>query len=419
MAAGAAVLGLASMAFADVASAPKVYITGSTAFRKATMTALTHIFASGYTYAYDGSKGLSGASRAMFYGTVDGNEVVVKCYWSGSAAGVDTVSNSKTLSEWMADDTALATDSGNNPSSFNKESAVPNVCMSDTAQSLTPFTATSLTPTKVGVVPFVFVKGRLASGHSMKTAFDAISNISALQAQKLLSSGIKLAQLTGSSADSGRVYVLGRNPESGTRLTTFAETGFGTNNTALQAGPLAGGDLVAGVVAAIDEVDVYPAGTVNGIFADDGNNGFSSGGTLGDVLSSPVSASAVNDIDTGAFALIGYLGVNDAAQSIKDANTNVSNDVSRILSYNGASLNPSYDTDTQAVTWDYTALQEGKYTFWSYEYLMYRTTLTGVPKSTADAIATQIISTDAAQSGLRLSDMHATRQVEGGAVTHQ
>src|SRR4051812_25586211 len=67
-----------------------VRITGSTAYRGATHTAITHIFAAGFTYGYTGAT-LSGAGQAIFTGTVGGNPVIIKTSWSGSTGGVQTV----------------------------------------------------------------------------------------------------------------------------------------------------------------------------------------------------------------------------------------------------------------------------------------------------------------------------------------
>ncbi len=440
---GAAALAIASSAMATVSSATHVYITGSTAFRGSTMTAIANImdqttnFGTGaiaWTYAYDASS-YTGCSRAIIYGTLNTTghpEVTIKCFFSGSAAGVLTVTQGTSLTEWMPDTVTLAagsttTSSNTNvQSTFTKVAGVPQICLSDTAQGLTPYTSPTLTPTKVGVIPFVFVKGVLASGSgngAIKAAFDGLTNINAPQAQSLISSGVKLAQLTGNSADVGKVYVLGRNPESGTRLTTFAETGYGTTGAAgEQVQPTSDTGSTTAVSttgAGILNINFYPNGTVNGIFADDGDNGYSSGGTLADVLSNTVGDTAVNSLDPGVkFALIGYLSTSDASRSIKAVNGTTSSDVSRILTYNGSSLNPTYSTSSQAVTWDYSAIREGKYTFWSYEYVMYNSSLTAPAKTAADLIAARIISNDASVSGITLASMNCSRQVEGGVVTH-
>src|SRR5271170_6949134 len=70
-----------------------VHITGSTAFRSAVHTAITNILQPGFTYAYSGTS-FTGASQAIFTGTAITNSipVVIKTSWSGSLAGIETVS---------------------------------------------------------------------------------------------------------------------------------------------------------------------------------------------------------------------------------------------------------------------------------------------------------------------------------------
>ncbi len=426
---GAAALALASLAMAttptttQVTNAAHVYITGSTAFRGAAMTGITNILDAGYAYAYDSSS-LTGCNYAVVYGTLASNHttaVTIKAYWSGSASGQKTLDQNLSVAYWMPD-TVTLDNTAHATTTYTAVSHTADITMMDTAQSLSPYNTTALTANKVGVIVFAFVKGRLASGHPALTSFNGITNINGQQAQAMLTNGVNMAQLTGNSADNGyKAYALGRSPDSGTRLTTFAETGYGTTSTAIQVEPTT--DTLGTVASTatgqtIQDVIYYPAGTVNGIYAVDGDNGFASGGGLADVLSNQVSATSSNDVDGVPYGLIGYLGVNDASRSIKGSNGTGSTDVSRILSYNGVSLNPSYSTTTQAVTWDNTQVAEGKYTFWSYEYLAYRPTLSGTPLTVAGALATRITNYDASVSGLILSAMHCSRAVEGGVVTH-
>jgi hypothetical protein len=67
--------------------------------------------------------------------------------------------------------------------------------------------------------------------------------------------------------------------------------------------------------------------------------------------------------------------------------------------------------------YDYSAnnVREGKYSFWSYEILMYRP---GYGQSAiADQLANRIKTVDASVSGILLSTMNVGRAVEGGPVT--
>ena len=65
------------------------------------------------------------------------------------------------------------------------------------------------------------------------------------------------------------------------------------------------------------------------------------------------------------------------------------------------------------VAFSTTALQEGQYTFWGYEHLMYKPTLVGDGKTVADILANQIITADAS---ILLSTMRCNRQTDGGQV---
>ena len=96
------------------------------------------------------------------------------------------------------------------------------------------------------------------------------------------------------------------------------------------------------------------------------------------------------------FVLLAYFGKNDA-NGVNGGNNN--------LTYNGVAY-----TDAN--------IQEGKYSFWGYEHLVYRSTLTGNAKTVADQLASQIKTTDATVSGLLLPTMHVSRTTEGAVITH-
>ena len=66
---------------------------------------------------------------------------------------------------------------------------------------------------------------------------------------------------------------------------------------------------------------------------------------------------------------------------------------------------------------DYSAanVREGKYTFWSYEIVMYRPGY--VNSAIADQLADRIKTVDASISGILLNTMQVGRAVEGGPVT--
>jgi hypothetical protein len=99
---------------------------------------------------------------------------------------------------------------------------------------------------------------------------------------------------------------------------------------------------------------------------------------------------------------IAYLGTNDADNSA------IPNGAVE-LSYNGSTLG-NVGGNYNSVP----ALTEGKYTFWGYEHLYYRTGTVGVVKTTADAVAGQILNVDAV---VFISSMQVQRQGDGQTVT--
>ncbi|HVS53305.1 MAG TPA: hypothetical protein VHD62_13190, partial [Opitutaceae bacterium] len=157
--------GLLVVFFASLAAAQSttVRITGSTAFRKAAVTAIQNILSPGYTYGYSGTS-VTGASQAVFVGTTkSGNfPVVIKCSWAGSTGGVQTLAQQNpviTRSDWLSETANTLTTTGTANLSTGFDAAVTaDVAMSDSFQaSSIAYGAgyTNLVDNVVGVVPFV------------------------------------------------------------------------------------------------------------------------------------------------------------------------------------------------------------------------------------------------------------------------
>ncbi len=393
--------GLLAMACASVAIAQtNIRITGSTAFRKSAHAAIVNML-NNPTAAWSGTaSNVSGVSSAVFAGTLKSNgaSVVIQVTWAGSTGGIQTVAQQSPVltKAWlttantmssitMSGTTASPTFNGGTSGATITETQPADVAMSDTFQGSSIFTGTgyaTLTDTVVGVVPFRWVRGNASGAPS---GFSAITNITTLQAINLLNGGLPLSQFSGASDDSATaVYVLGRDEDSGTRLVSFAEPGFGPQSTPLQYTTVLGTGTFASTITALNP---FPTNTVLGINYPVGHSGYSSGGTL---------AAEVNRAVDPAIAsyVIGYLGRGDAL--------NVTNGVQ--LTYNGVA-----DSDAN--------IRQGTYTFWSYEHLMYKSSLSGTKKTAADNLAAQIHDTDAAAVGVVISTMAVGRTVEGGAVT--
>jgi hypothetical protein len=364
------VVGVATVSLSSVAHAQtELRLTGSTAFRSATHTAITKIFASGYRAAHTGAS-LSSANQSIFKGTIGGEEVVIKASWSGSVGGVHTVSQNLDVN--FLPDSVLPASGTAAGVATGTEVGKPDVAMTDNYQAATPFPSPVLVDKPVGVVPFKWV--------ASKGAPAGLSNINPQLAQAVFGAGsAALSLFTGLAADEGmKVFATGRDPDSGTRLTTFAEAGVGVNAEVVQYQP----SISSGAVTAHVP---WPETVVNGITFKTGNGGYSSGGSLVATMGATTAALS------GYY--VSYMGLSDATAAIAAG--------AKELTYNGV----LYSLDN---------VKNGLYTFWCYEHLMYKSTLTGVKKTVADTLANQIDTVDAP---IKRSDMRVSREADGGLVT--
>ena len=392
-----AAMGLVALGFAEMASAQtKIYITGSSAFRGSAHKAIMHLLGSadgatlpaGSGYAYLGTT-LSSANAAIFQGTANGQAVIIKVSWSGSAAGVQTVASSTgafTVGFFQDSTTTSTTGTSITPVAANdprnsanpREAAVPDIAFCDVYQASTPFRGTlslqhydSLVDNTVGVIPFQWVKSKGAAA--------GIMNMTPLLAQATwIGTGIcPLALYTGLSADQGTlVYATGRDGDSGTRISALAESGIGATTTMQQYDTA----LESGGVP-----QLYAQQTVNGITFPIGEGGESSGGTL---------AGNTKMGKTGLIkSYVSYMGVGDAATLVTNGGAT--------LTWNG-------------VAYSVTAMQQGQYTFWSYEHLFYKSSLAGTKLAFGESLRDQLLNTDGSPL---LSTMNVVRATDGGVVT--
>jgi hypothetical protein len=404
--------GLLAFSIAGVSNAQTViHVTGSTAFRGAVHQAIQDVLdPSTTTIAYVGSS-LPGAGEAIFTGhlyssnqTITGNQVIIKTYWSGSVGGIQAVTTQLPLSSAWLTNTTPATAAPGTPissgSAIFDPATPPDVCMSDVYQASTPFAypiENQLVEKTVAIVPFKWMRNTGSPS--------TWQNITPQLAIALYggSGKLPLALFTGLSSDEGtNVYALGRNADSGTRLTAFAESGVGVFSSVQQYYPLNNGNIIKSTGLAVTGQELVPQDTVNGITYPAGNSGYASGGQLDDALgaSGSATASGVN----GFYA--GYLGLSDAytAETLGASE----------LNYNGV----PYSTN---------AVQEGHYTFWSYEHLDYTSTYnspSNVGKEVADLIANKLIYQDAdviptgsaVAAGIRTVFMKVYRSNDGGTI---
>lgn len=429
--AGAAALLTTTAAQADTV----VHFTGSTAFRASTVAAIENLMggAGNFKAAYQSSSGAStsASNQCVIQGIIPGlpagaNPVTIKCSWSGSTGGIKTVVQNLDVTTWMSvsnlpgTNTTLAVASPTytlDTVQFPGETAKADVTMEDSSQAATGFTTSTLVETRVGVLAFEWVAGNGAP--------NTLDNITALQARVMIAGGIYLSQLTGNVADNAvPVYALGRNFDSGTRLSCLAETGFGIFGSPQHIQATIAGGAAGTASASISHLRLYPSETVLGQSFAIGQSGYSSGGTVADILATPGAAfaetvtgvPAEQQVLFGAGHLVAYLGRSDASRACKTSV--IAGNTAHRLKWNGFQLwNGPILPNGNPTSYNDHLITEGLYSLWEYQNLAYRSTYSGNGKAVADAIAARIINFEASISGTKLSDMHVSKAVEGDVIT--
>lgn len=480
----AAALLLASTASADVT----IRLTGSTAFRSGTVTGIKNImtFGAGQGYAFTGSS-FTGSSNHIFVGSVAGisGVVTVKCTWSGAVAGVKVLNENLNVSFLDLNTSGSPSGTGTvytlsstGTASVNTDnlddSSLADIAMTDNLQGSTKYTSNPLTANKVGIIPFAWV--------SSKDAPAGLTNVTPQLARALFSTGFTSASLfTNNNADAmdqvggTAVYAIGRDPLSGTRLVTFAESGVGIFSSVTQFRTT---NVTGSTVNNIDLTLVDTA--VDAPLP--GNNGFTSGGNLADLLRN-TTTNVLDDNSgyQGKVCFVSYLGESDAARAVNGTGSTVSVDTNvgcRYLTYNGVNafggsvksltctftngsttvevttgdttglvvgqllrssklqgdsiISTIVDGDTLTVSKPVTSttgsgtlttsnllptpIWNGSYTFWGYEYIMWRTSLSGDKLTFGNALKTQIHDVDYFAAGLSESSMRVNRTSDGGTI---
>jgi hypothetical protein len=379
-----------------------IYMCGSTAFRANVIRAVTNLYGANITSQNDGNAGdaypadVSGKGAVTFAGTIPslfgGNTVTIKCFWTGSVQGIHTLLFNDTLNYFNS-----ATSGVTNLDQHPGADIAFSDCYQDSTIYSSSATGTTIIDTNVAVVPFCWVR-------SYANLSTNILNVGYQGLQTDLANGIvPLSYFSGKTNDYGvNVYVTGRNKDSGSRVTTDSDCGFnGTPKIYLM-------DTVTN--------NVWYKATVNSII--NGANygpGYSSGGTEAVALS----------YNNNSQPAIGYLGFNDSK-------TCLGSNACAIISYNGAL---PFIQDTNGVQYatngiitgvkapsvpDFSPIITGKYSFWCYEHIM-TLAASGNARIFYDFMATNGVDSDIKNTvpvtALRLSQMHATRNGDGGVIT--
>lgn len=428
---GAAALGFAlfSTAKADVT----IEITGASAFRKASLTAIKNLYTTGgsFKFAHSSSAGnLTSSTRAIFQGTFPGitGTTTIRTNFTGSVEGIRAVTIGGNYNVTYLNPTVLSAASASSSgtevaSQTTTDTAVQaEFAFSDVSKDATPLASYTLLGGNIGVVAFTMIANEGAPAN--------LTNVTAKQFQALFQGGFLPASvLTGNASDASvTVYATGRNDGSGTRTTYMAETGLGITTLVNQY--ITNASYVTSGNGTIQKIYKVPAtGLSNGIIGDaatdastiwgqdlDGNGGYNSGSTLVTHLGYTSSATQVLDADgtelvaAGPVALVSFLSTADAIT----AKTNGA----VILGYNGVTLSGIAGGASALSASDKEKITTGAYTAWSYQQFYRRSDITSGDALTAyDAIAAAIpAAIDSTSSGIKLADMAVSRGFDGGPV---
>jgi len=274
------------------AQANTVYIGGSSAFRK---TAAAALAGAGWSYvANDGSSLTDVGGTHVLYSK---NGDYISTCWSGSEAGVQSVcagTNSRALG-------FFATNATGNVKAFASDgktvtnNAIPTIvtnadaAFSDCSATISRWNGLKNSKELINGLSVVvnYVKPSLSTNVGVQSfTFLASENfptnkatsISANAAKVLFEKGqIPLSLITGDSNDAtATIWLTGRNPDSGTRITAFNETGYGALKATMNY-KVTKTDTNA---KTITELTLYPTNVINGLVTAPGDDGQSSGGTL-------------------------------------------------------------------------------------------------------------------------------------------
>ena len=465
----AGLLAMFAINFASARTNVTLVLTGSTAFRNATVNAIQNILNPGYVWACSGTTaGNIGANQQVFVGqTKDGKyNVIIQTAWAGSASGIYAVAQpgAQTLIQVLGpltgvtynsnapigtgpsaatltgDSTALTAGGVNVGSVDYPSAATAQVALSDIFVNTSSFHGpgyNTLADTHVGVVPFEWVKCAYTPDGGttlVPTGYPGVSNIGIDQAQELVGGGLALSQFTGNASDAGVfVQCVGRDHDSGTRNGAYADAliagpfeasviQYQVDGGALPAtdgsNPLSTQSAGGGV---IETLFPWPVETVANETRVSGSEGFFSGSNVKAVLNRDVDTSAGNYI-------ISYLGLSDASGVDTDTNS-----ADWVTTTDGAGNSYTYKPSLNALTYDgyfpgsaghefeppYTNILNGQYSYWGYEHYLYNAaSLSTDQTGLAGDISTQLKSeADFGGVGILLTAMKCSRGGDGAPIT--
>ena len=398
-----------------------VDITGATAFRSAAIATIRSKFTGNYSYAHDAASGnVTSANKTIFKGTFTGiaGTTVIRTSWNGSVEGiralVDTDYNPEYYQNVAGNFITPAASGGGethvNTANFTKtvETAQSEFAFSDVTKDSTPFADETLSPAtpQCGVVVFTMLTNEGST----------ITNVTSQQFRALFGGGIQpLSLFTGVTADTSKVYAVGRNDGSGTRTTYLAETGLGITTPVNQFVVTSNGTSAITTLKKTAEGDAF-ASTVWEQDAD-GNGGYTSGSTLRTEMGKTAANVNVYDADGttslqegGKADLVTCLSVSDAASARSNG--------AIFCGYNGVKLDGIAASGSTLSAADKAKVTNGAYTAWSYQQFYARPaayTNGSTTKTIYDSLKSSF-GANIGSAGIPSGDMVAGREEDGGTV---
>ncbi len=435
---GAVALGVATSAKAQT----EITITGATAFRQATVTAIYNAFTSGnrslgvtFNVAHDFSgnnlSSLRASNKAIFKGDFPGlpGTTVIRTSFNGSTEGLNAIAGNNNPS-FLTESALLNTGSIQGGTTAPTNTLRPKFSFSDVYQSTSPVANEVLNPvgsSAVGVVTFAMCANKGAPNNWTNTTIQ--------QCRALWQTGIqKLSLFTGDDNDDNiLVFATGRNDGSGTRSAYLTEWTYGVANLVNQYIATTAGLSTNGTITAITLVPQGGTGTGNltcpdgsgnasNLWGNDvvGNGGYRSNSGLRGLLQRTSTSVNVYDgenqtplIEDANILLLSWVSTADA-RDIKQGG-------GKILAFNGVYVEPLFPSDpnnynsTGFSETDFNKIAQGAYSAWSYQHLYHHGTLTTNEQAWRDAMVNTWLkpALESTANGIALDNMECTRPDDG------
>jgi hypothetical protein len=397
-------------AIASVHAQTSVYISGATAYRSTANVAIDILCGgAGTANSADAGNAIKAYDKSLLGDVTRGrweyvtnsvtNQIFVR--WSGSEAGIQNTAGGAdgTASKRGADFYTIG-QSGSLATTAALDNHASHICFSDTAQAASIFRGTkagdgvnyaTLSGAPVAIVGFTWFVNNAATNAGIR-------NITSEVARALITAGkLPVSFFTGLASDSTNgVYLFGRNPDSGTRVTTLLNMKSGTVDPIKQY-----------YYSNNNTIYLTPLETINGISTRfTGNSGYNSGSTIAAHLANTLGTGTNLFISTNGVTRSGYSGANWGIGYIAGGDLSGKGGVTAI-NYNGVSMNT-------------TNIINGSYPFWSKEYLYQNTSRSNAVSSAvfnAIKTASLIKSTDTGKCTVNLTNMIVDRTGDGASVT--